>query len=191
MSEKKEDRRVHRTRTMLFDALLDLMVEKGYEPITVQDIIDRANIGRSTFYSHFSDKEQLLLGCIHQLEEYLCQQGVERSSQDQLNKFRFGFSLAMLQHVQGHKRLYKVTVGKQRGAIVEYHMKRMLANLVRDDVEVLMLRTKIDIPLDIAVEYIVNTFFSLLTWWMDQSNPCSAQEVDRMFHKLSLSGLLG
>jgi AcrR family transcriptional regulator len=73
MSAKKEDRRVQRTRTMLFDALLDLIIEKGYEAITVQDIIDRANVGRSTFYSHFSDKEQLLLGNIDQLRESLKQ----------------------------------------------------------------------------------------------------------------------
>ena len=55
-----EDRRVRRTRAALREALLALMTEKGYEAVTVQDLIDRADIGRSTFYSHFTDKTDLL-----------------------------------------------------------------------------------------------------------------------------------
>ena len=57
---KKTDRRVLRTREVLSNALVDLILEKGYEKITVQNIIDQANIGRSTFYDHFQDKQDLL-----------------------------------------------------------------------------------------------------------------------------------
>jgi AcrR family transcriptional regulator len=57
------DRRVRRTRSALIDAFLGLVVEKGYEKITVQDILDRADIGRSTLYAHYRDKEALLLAC--------------------------------------------------------------------------------------------------------------------------------
>src|SRR5690242_13310 len=59
--QKAPDRRIQRTRQLLLDSLIQLILEKGYESITVQDIIDRANVGRSTFYSHFQDKEDLLL----------------------------------------------------------------------------------------------------------------------------------
>ena len=55
MAAKAEDRRVRRTRTLLLTALLDLIVEKGYDEVTVQEIVDRANVGRSTFYTHFLD----------------------------------------------------------------------------------------------------------------------------------------
>lgn len=54
------DRRVRRTRRALHDALLTLMTEKSFDAVTVQDIIDRADVGRSTFYSHFTDKRDLL-----------------------------------------------------------------------------------------------------------------------------------
>ena len=68
MAAKAEDRRVQRTRTLLLDALLDLIAEKGYAAVTVQDIVDRANVGRSTYYAHFLDKRELkkrqnILGC--------------------------------------------------------------------------------------------------------------------------------
>src|SRR4051812_15011818 len=66
------DRRVRRTRRNLTDALIGLILERGYEAITVQDILDRADIGRSTFYAHFRDKDALLLSCFDDLREDLC-----------------------------------------------------------------------------------------------------------------------
>ncbi|MHB1405266.1 MAG: TetR/AcrR family transcriptional regulator [Desulfitobacteriaceae bacterium] len=190
MKEKLADRRVQRTRNMLFDAFLDLMIEKGFEAITIQDIIDRANVGRSTFYLHFSDKEQLLLGSIHQLRELLKQQSLARSSSGVSSEYQFGFSLAMLQHAQSHKRLYKAIVGKKGGAPVMYHMQRMLADLARDEMAVLLpYSSSLLIPQEVVIDFTVNTFLTLLTWWMDQNIPCSASEMDRIFHKLTFSGL--
>ena len=61
MRTKENDRRVRRTRALLRDALVTLILEKGYNAVTVQDIIDRANVGRSTFYAHFENKDKLLL----------------------------------------------------------------------------------------------------------------------------------
>ncbi|MBH0778562.1 TetR/AcrR family transcriptional regulator [Nocardia bovistercoris] len=58
---KGTDRRVRRTRALLHNALLELMVEGSYERISVGDILERADIGRSTFYAHFRDKDDLLL----------------------------------------------------------------------------------------------------------------------------------
>lgn len=187
---KKEDRRVQRTRNMLYDALMDLMIEKGYDAITVQDIIDRANVGRSTFYSHFPDKEQLLLDSIGQLRGFLKEQSVNRSLPEVQGEYRFGFSLAMLQHVQSHKLIYKANVNKKGGAVVLQHMQGMLADLAREEVaELLPSSASLPIPQEVAVEFVVNTFLTLLAWWVDQNMPCSAIEVDRIFHKLTLSGL--
>ncbi|WP_437569691.1 TetR/AcrR family transcriptional regulator [Sorangium sp. So ce542] len=58
---KIADRRVQKTRKLLSDALVSLILEKGYDQVSIQDIIDRANVGRSTFYAHYENKEQLLL----------------------------------------------------------------------------------------------------------------------------------
>lgn len=190
MNIKKEDRRVQRTRSMLYEAFVDLMIEKGYEAITVQDIIDRANIGRSTFYSHFLDKEQLLQGNINQLHEFLKQQRAERSLPEVSGEYRFGFSLAMLQHVQSHKRIYKASVGNKGWTIVLQHMQRMLTDLTREEITVLLPNiASSTIPQDIAIDFVLHTFLTLLTWWLDQNTPCSAAEIDRIFHKLTLSGL--
>ncbi|UJF31455.1 TetR/AcrR family transcriptional regulator [Paenibacillus hexagrammi] len=190
MTAKKEDRRVQRTRGMLFEALMDLIVEKGYDAITIQDIIDRANIGRSTFYSHFLDKEQLLLENVDQLREFLKEQRVIPSSQGEPGEYRFGFSLAMIQHVQSHKLIFRAVAGKQSGVLVIYHIKRMLTEIAREEIAAFLpSSTPPIIPQEVATEFVVNTFWSIVTWWMEQSRPYSAKEIDQMFHKLALSGI--
>lgn len=190
MVAKKEDRRVQRTRNLLIEALLDLMIEKGYEAITVQDIIDRANVGRSTFYSHFDDKEQLLLGSIGQLRQFLKEQSIHHPLPEVSGQYRFGFSLAMLQHVQSHKLIYKANVNKKGGALVMQHIQQMLADLTRDEIATLLPPSAtLPIPQEVTIQFVINTFLTLLTWWVDQNMPCSAAETDRIFHKLTLSGL--
>jgi hypothetical protein len=71
MKGKKEDRRIGRTRKMMHEALMALIVEKGYESVTVQDILDRADLGRSTFYSHYRSKDELLLSGFDHLRTML------------------------------------------------------------------------------------------------------------------------
>src|SRR5215510_15281228 len=103
MKKKKEDRRVQRTQQLLRDALIELIIEKGYEEVTVQDIIDRANVGRSTFYSHFMDKQQLLLSRLKQLRESLAQfqqSGVVTGAKGSGEERPLNFSLAMFQHAE-------------------------------------------------------------------------------------------
>jgi len=60
MTKKPIDRRVARTRAMLEQALVSLVPKKGYEAITIEDICDAANIGRSTFYGHYTGKDDLM-----------------------------------------------------------------------------------------------------------------------------------
>ena len=101
MTTKTEDRRIQRTRAMLLSALLDLIVERGYEEVSVQDIVDRANVGRSTFYKHFLDKRELLLTGIAGLQELLTEQMATPNTQAAPSK-RLLFSLPLFRHVQGN-----------------------------------------------------------------------------------------
>src|SRR5205807_4575943 len=99
MVKRATDRRVQRTRQLLQDALISLMIEKGYEATTVQDIIDRANVGRATFYAHFADKETLLVSRLEDLRAMLAQQQQQTlTTRGGLCARRLGFSLAMLEH---------------------------------------------------------------------------------------------
>src|SRR5204863_8154645 len=104
MVKRATDRRVQRTRQLLQDALISMMIEKGYEATTVQDIIDRADVGRATFYAHFADKRTLLTSRIEDLRATLSER--QRSVRAALGRGEPGcelaFSLPMLEHAREH-----------------------------------------------------------------------------------------
>ncbi len=185
----RADRRVQRTTRALREALLDLIIEKGYEAVTIQDIIDRANVGRSTFYSHYYDKEQLLLGSIGWLRQLLTEQKAAAPEACEAGGFRFGFSLAMLKHVQSNDKLYRATVGRDSGTLVLHHVKRMIAELAEE--EMARLNHAWMLPRQVLLAYIVHTYMALLQWWIEHDSARSAEEVDEQFHRLAFTGLDG
>jgi AcrR family transcriptional regulator len=100
---KRKDRRIQRTRQLLRGALFSLIQEKGFEPLSVQDIIDRANVGRATFYAHFENKEDLLLSGFDALRESLRERHREALSRgSSVDERIFAFSHDMLAHVNEH-----------------------------------------------------------------------------------------
>ncbi len=101
MKTKQEDRRLIRSRRLLGNALIELMQEKRYIDITVQDIIDRADVGRTTFYKHFQDKEDLLISNLDAiLENFIHHMDSGGGDQTLLSTADF------FRHVQEHQNLY-------------------------------------------------------------------------------------
>ena len=115
------------------------MVEKGYGAVTVQDILDRANVGRSTFYSHFRDKEELLAYGLELLRAELAE--VQRKARATGgSEPAFAFTLALFEHVHSHRALYKAVAGHQSGVLVLREFQRMFARLVRHELMPFTLR---------------------------------------------------
>src|SRR5215813_12304001 len=102
---EKQDRRRERTRHLLSEALVELIREKGYSAITVSDIIERANVGRSTFYAHFRDKDDLFAREMARVIDVLGQ-NVMHASQSHSENFLFP-SLGLFRHVGEEYELYK------------------------------------------------------------------------------------
>jgi len=186
---KTVDRRLQRTRALLQQALSAMIVEKGYEATTVQDIIDRANVGRSTFYAHFADKETLLLSGIEDLRVFLRQRQAEALKTSGGSRERgFGFSLPMLEHAKDHWRLYQAMVGRKSGATVLQRLSAMMADLVRDDLTALGVRTA-PAQRDLIAHHVAGGFMSVLGWWLEHGAKLTPPEVDAIFRRLVLHGL--
>ncbi|QBD77008.1 TetR/AcrR family transcriptional regulator [Ktedonosporobacter rubrisoli] len=109
IEQPRIDRRIQRTRQLLSDALLALIVERGYEIITVQDITVKANIGRTTFYMHYRDKEELLAASVQRLVKELRQE-IEAGTEE-LCTYRT-LIILVFQHIAQHYRLYRVLLGR-------------------------------------------------------------------------------
>lgn len=187
----KEDRRVGRTRKLLEDSLHDLILEKGYDAVTVQDIIDRANVGRSTFYAHYTDKQNLLFSHFAELEAHLSeQQRLVRARSTEPVERVFGFSLAMFRHANEYRRLWAMVVGKQTGAAIVRQIQSIIEKIVGREIAALAARgSATAVPPAVITQHVVTAMLGLLTWWLNEGSKYSAEEVDRMFRVLVKPGI--
>jgi AcrR family transcriptional regulator len=190
MKKARIDRRVQRTRQLLQDALLALILEKGYAAITVQDILDRANLGRSTFYVHYRDKDDLLVSEFEHFKVMFEQ--YEAQPPGDGHKMAASAptpSLAFFRHAGEQHRLYQAMVGKQGGEVVQKYLYRYVFDLMKDHLSRPIARAgQLTVPRDILIHHVVSSFLSLLTWWLDHDMPYSAERMEEIFNTLTVTG---
>lgn len=177
----KQDRRSQRTRHLLSAALVELIREKDYSAITVSDIIERANVGRSTFYAHFRDKDDLFVGELDRVVELLSQRipGQEESP--------FFPSLGLFRHVGEEYELYKALVWTPGLDLLIKHLQKSLSRRVEQGLE--EGGKEYEIPLPILATFITGSFLTLLKWWLENKRIYSPEEMDKMFKQLTLAGI--
>jgi len=189
MKNDKSDKRVERTRQALQAALLELMVECGYERLSVQQILDRAGVGRATFYTHFGSKEELLRSSLERLREQLAQERNSAAGGAPDSSIPLGFSLAFFRHVDGHRKLYRAIVGRESGAIVDKQLRRLLADLVLREVGLRGSNAQARAKADLTAQYVAGAIMAVVTWWLDRNIKLSAEEIDSTFRQMTLPAL--
>ncbi len=182
----KEDRRIQRTKQLVRAALLSLIEEKGFESLTVQDILDRANLGRATFYAHFDNKQDLLLSGFDALRAIL------REHQRQAHARRggaddrlFAFTREIFDHVAGYRDVFRAMAGEQSGALIHHLMHKLIIDLVREDVKAALARNEA-VPAEAVVQFVAGGLFGLVRLWADGKLRLSADEVNALFRGLAL-----
>ena len=185
---KKRDRRVERTEQLLRGALVALIKEKGFEALTVQEIIDRANVGRATFYAHFDNKDDLLVSGFEALRTSLRTRQREaftggRTTEDRV----FGFSREVFAHTNEYRDVFRAMVGKRSGAVVERLLHKLLIELLRKDVTVAVggARSR-EVQAEALVQFLAGALFGLLMWWLDGRGKLSEAEIESLFRKMAL-----
>jgi AcrR family transcriptional regulator len=173
----RDDRRVRRTRSALRDALVQLIVERGWDGFSVQDLCDRADVGRSTFYLHFADKEEVLTGAFSDLGRELRAQLARAGASRPL-----GFSRGLLDHAQAHLRVFRALAGRRAAHIVQGKMRALVAELVREDVAA---RLPAGARREAATAFLAGALFELLIWSLEARPPTTPEEADALFHELA------
>ena len=182
----RPDRRVARSRRALKEALTDLILERGYESVTVQDVIDRADVGRSTFYAHFLDKDDLLMAILADLE-----MPAPDSATWTADDPAFGWTLELFRHFGSGKRLFKAVASSQSGALARREATSRLEDLVRAELSRLKAARRLDaFRVETVVRFLVGTFIGFMDWWMREENEhLPAEQVDHAFRSLVLPGV--
>jgi AcrR family transcriptional regulator len=162
---------------MLREALLGLIRERGWDEITVQDVCERADVGRSTFYVHFADKEELLVSGFGDLRKHLREQVAGEKARP------LGFTLALFQHAREYQPVYRALLGKRTAQVVYRGFLEVVIDLLGEDVAELAPAGPLR---DAAVRYLAGGFWELLQLWATRPNDSSALEVDEVFRRLTM-----
>lgn len=187
-SARKPDRRIQRTRDALGDALITLMHEKPFDAITVQDVLDLAGVSRSTFYTHFRDKDDLFLSdaddFFGHMASLLARSG-ERSN-------RVAPVREMFAHVGDLGEFYDAMVAsgifQEAMELAEEHFARGIEQRLNQ----LFPSSRAASGNRTALAHaFAGAMLSMMSWWLDQGKPSSPAEMDDIFHQMVWAGAKG
>jgi AcrR family transcriptional regulator len=180
------DRRVRRTRRILGEALVELIIEQGYERTTVQDVLDRADVGRSTFYAHFRDKDALLMAGFEEMAERL------RADLDALSP---GVPpgpgqpvVGLFAHAYRNRTVYAALFGRGGGGF-RRRLHELLAGLLRGHLAPHLAAARSDVPLDVVVEFATSAAIGLLVWWIDDGFHIPPDRLALQYQRLVAPGI--
>jgi AcrR family transcriptional regulator len=162
-NDKPLDRRIQRTRKLLLDSLIALILEKNYDAVTVQEIIDRANVGRSTFYAHFESKEQLLFSGHDALTQSIATQKRSNTEGGQNDIFT-----ELFQHAADNHHLAKAMLGKGGGDLMIGRVSDMLIAYFKQKAQKQILD---DRKVKLFAASFASAIVGLLSHWLEENMP--------------------
>lgn len=189
-TKPKVDRRVRRTKRMLSEAILALVVEQEYESLTINEITTRADVNRATFYLHYDSKDELLLEALEEkFEELVASFHAVSTAQPiwdtpEIDRFVF-------QHVADHAELYKVILG-ERG--MGYIINRILDFIAEVSIKLLKeslpAGAELPIPAELVARHYAGSLYALLSWWVLNDMPHPAEYMAELSGKLCREGVV-
>ena len=182
---KVPDRRVARTQKLLRDALHSLIRERDYDTIAVKEILDRANVGRSAFYAHFRDKDELLASSIYDVLGSV--PSAHSKGGGHLDKGILAFSLPIFEHLDRLRRGGGLRLGPRGRAVLHAHLQRVLIELITQSVKRNLINKRKatgPVPQALLVQFVASTFILVLNWWVDCEGPLSSEEANSLFRTL-------
>jgi AcrR family transcriptional regulator len=195
IEDKPQDRRSRRTRRQLKEALFALILEKGYDAVTIEDITDRADLGRTTFYLHYHDKEELLLESIDSIAaELLARMPLPdaRATRADDDAFVQQAISITFQHANENAQLYRVILRGEGASLVSGRLHRIISQIAQEFVqrriELGLLPPSQQVPVDVFANSFAGSPLALITWWLESGSAYPPGEMAVMFRKLFFQG---
>lgn len=184
------DRRVQRTRELLQKALIELLAERRYEAISVGDITERANVGRTTFYLHYTSKDDLFMGC-HEAIVGQFHFGPHRPlTREQLLAAGPPAAAAGAYHhlAEEHMLVSRLFRGKESQTLLR-RLRDDRAQEIADNLRAAFGAEASAVPLDLLANYLAGAQIALIHWWLEQHQPYDPETLARTFHRLQRAAL--
>jgi len=166
------------------------ILEKKYESITVQEILDRADVGRSTFYLHYEDKDELLASGLENVGRLLqSAQAAATAPPGKSYEKIIGFSFALLEHAYEYRDIHRALLGSNAESVVRRQIHAALAAVVREAISIEVQRRNrenLAISPELLAHFLVSTFISVMTWWLNSKNPIPPKEIHAAYRRLVL-----
>jgi AcrR family transcriptional regulator len=189
-AEKKVDRRIQRTQQLLRDALIELIVEKGYDDVSIQDITDRANVARTTFYLHYRDKEELLLNSMIEIYDDLDANMDKPPLPNGLLPDGTPAEIIIFQHVAENVALYHVLLVKPGFGVFINRAIDYLAEMFEEHINDCFPAHKIPVQsIKMVVYGEAGRLIGMVCWWLKNGLQPSAKEMAHLFYNSGHSGI--
>ncbi len=183
---RKDDRRIQKTRKQLRDSMLELILDRGYDDISIQDVTDRANLGRATFYLHYREKDELYADVIQNMaQDYFT--SLPKLDPKKVHLFNVQHLKQLFNFVENHYDFYRIII-MGRGAMLTFVL---LTDIAKE--YILAVAKAYDphyeevsgIPSDFLLNFNANALISTIFWWLENGMPYSADEMAQMYEKVS------
>lgn len=178
------DRRQQKTRAAIFIAFSTLLAKKSYSKITVQEIIDTANIGRTTFYAHFETKEDLLKTLCEELFGHIIDSAMDCTHTHGLYSDRNAPESVfchLLQHLQENGGNILGLLSCESSELFLRYFKDSLNKLIESQFVNQNRKINKDIPQDFLINHISSSFVEMVLWWIKSRMKQTPEELDRYF----------
>ncbi len=174
------DRRQRRTRSLIFTAFSALLERKSYTSMTVQDIIDEADIGRSTFYAHFETKDELLKALCNDIFDHVFSAEImseEHHDFSHHSSFRDRIT-HILYHLQEKQQSIRGLFNGECGEIFLRYLKEYLYQVFNEHITI-----KDDVPHDYALDLAVSSFAETVRWWLKGHSDYTPEQMTAYFFR--------
>jgi AcrR family transcriptional regulator len=186
MKQQKTDRRSQRTYRLVSSAFAELLGEKTYEEILVQDILDRAGIGRTTFYAHYFDKKDVLDSITEQELSMLTHQITHAAARQRVVP-----SLELFEHAYySHNQHFLALMRSHAGEPLWEALQTALCRAIEPALDTLCAEKRSpSIPVPVVSQYLAGAFLTLFKWWVEASMPYPPEQMESIFQQLALPGV--
>ena len=181
------DRRQQKTRAAIFSAFTSLLAEKSYSKITVQEIIDAANVGRTTFYAHFETKDDLLKELCEELFGHIISSAMDCTHTHGLysdGNAPESVFCHLLQHLQENDNNIIGLLSCESSEIFLRFFKDSLNGLIRSQFVNQDRKANTDIPQDFLINHISGSFVEMVLWWIKSRMKQTPADLDRYFRSV-------